>query len=102
MVPASASPGRRCSRVQLEIPAAAAVLSARARHTTRVSPGSARLPSATVPTRNTPYSKAWPKAMARLPGRVQGVVVQITTLAPASSGRDGLITGKRTLTVVET
>ena len=39
--------------------------------------------------------------MARLPGMVQGVVVQITILAPSSSGLTAFTTGKRTQMVVE-
>ena len=39
--------------------------------------------------------------MARLPGMVQGVVVQITTEAPASTGTEGFTTGKATKIVVE-
>ena len=39
--------------------------------------------------------------MARLPGSVQGVVVQITTELPASAGVSAEITGKRTQAVVE-
>ncbi len=42
-----------------------------------------------------------PYATARLPGIVQGVVVQIRTEAPASAGSAGSTTGKRTTIVVE-
>jgi hypothetical protein len=48
------------------------------------------------------YKNRRTEAIARLPGKVQGVVVQITTPAPSSSGRDARITGKRAQTVVET
>ena len=41
-----------------------------------------------------------PAATARLPGMVQGVVVQITTAAPCNSGSGAWITGKRTQIVV--
>ena len=43
-----------------------------------------------------------PKAIARLPGMVQGVVVQITTEAPASAGWLALTTGNFTQIWVET
>ena len=39
--------------------------------------------------------------MARLPGSVQGVVVQITTEAPASAPCAGEVTGNFTHTVSE-
>ena len=39
--------------------------------------------------------------MARLPGSVHGVVVQITIAAPASSGTDGFTNGNFTNTVSE-
>src|SRR3546814_7064548 len=39
--------------------------------------------------------------MARLPGRVQGVVVQITMLAPASAASDAFTTGNLVNTVDE-
>jgi guanyl-specific ribonuclease Sa len=39
--------------------------------------------------------------MARLPGMVQGVVVQITTEAPFNSGTEGVTTGNRTHMVVD-
>ena len=39
--------------------------------------------------------------MARLPGSVQGVVVQMTTEASSSSGTAGAETGNFTQTVVE-
>ena len=40
-----------------------------------------------------------PKASARLPGMVQGVVVQITIEAPSSLPPFDVTTGKRTWTV---
>ena len=39
--------------------------------------------------------------MARFPGNVHGVVVQMTTLASSRDGSDGTATGNRTHTVVE-
>ncbi|MNW18843.1 hypothetical protein D3C71_2185680 [compost metagenome] len=42
-----------------------------------------------------------PKAMARLPGRVQGVVVQMTMLASSTSGAGEPQMAKRAKTVVE-
>src|SRR5690349_5717623 len=83
------------------MPAVLATSSASAVARTRRSPTTAELPSATAKTLKTPYSMSGPYAMARLPGRVHGVVVQITMEVSSNSGVAGPETGKRTHRVVE-
>src|SRR6218665_923347 len=59
--------------------------SSRPAATTTLSPAFAGAPSAASGTSTPTHSMLPPNAIARLPGIVHGVVVQMTTYAPASS-----------------